>query len=95
MSEATQDGPSMYVKQMAAVLSRWFTSYEEARTSLEKEGGYLLPYQQQFFITEPEGIRELGLDPADPDWELIGWDWIRPGNREAWERLQAKRDQAC
>lgn len=81
----------MYVPRMDAVLNRWFTSYEEARAFLENEGGYLLPYKRQFFITEGEGIRELGLDPNDPDWALIGWDWVQPKDSDAWERLNQKR----
>jgi hypothetical protein len=83
----------MYVPRMDAVLNRWFRSYAEARTSLEAEGGYLLPYKHQFFVTLSEGIRDLGLDPDDPDWERIGWDWVQPKDREAWERLKEKREQ--
>jgi hypothetical protein len=89
-----QDDPSMYVSRMDAVLNRWFTRYEDARSSLELEGGYLMPYQGHFFITMREGVRELGLDPDDPDWAHIGWDWVRPKDREAWERLKEKRRQA-
>jgi hypothetical protein len=94
MTESHKEGPIMYVSRMDAVLNRWFTSYEEARSSLETEGGYLLPYKAQFFVTEGEGIRELGLDPDDPDWARIGWDWVRPKDSEAWERLKEKREQA-
>jgi hypothetical protein len=77
---------------MSAVLSRWFTSYEEARDSRAAEGGYLLPYRHQFFVTTGEAILELGLDPSDADWELIGWDWVHPQNSEAWQRLKRKRE---
>jgi hypothetical protein len=51
-----------------------------------------LPYEDQFFVTVPDAIRELGLDPADPDWERIGFDWVRPRDPEAWGRLSIKRD---
>jgi hypothetical protein len=88
------DGPSMYIARMDAFLNRWFTTYDQARAALESEGGYLLPYKNQFFITEAGAIRELGLDPEDPDWELIGWDWVRPNDRAAWQRLQHKREIA-
>jgi hypothetical protein len=88
------ESPTMYVSGMAAVLSRWFTTYEEARASREAEGGYLLPYKQQYFITASEGILELGLDPNDPDWARIGWDWVWPRDEEAWERLNARRSLA-
>jgi hypothetical protein len=91
MTAMQDEQPTMWVPQMGAVLSRWFTTYEEARTSLDLEGGYLLPYRKQFFVTTGAAIEELGLDPADPDWALIGWDWVRPADPEAWERLMEKR----
>lgn len=83
--------PPMWVAPMGACLNRWFLTYEEARESLEAEGGYLLPYRQQFFVTGPEAVRELGLDPQDPDWERIGRDWVRPADQEAWRRLAGRR----
>ena len=82
-----------YVPRMDTVLSRWFTSYDDARVSREREGGYLLPYRHQFFVTTSEAIRELGLDPDDPDWAQIGWDWVRPEDEEAWKRLYSKRQR--
>jgi len=87
-------GPVMYVPRMDAFLNRWFTSYEAARQSLDSEGGYLLPYKSQFFVTTADAIRELGLDPADPDRERINWDWVRPTDEEAWGRLRHKREVA-
>ncbi len=45
-----------------------------------------------FFVTFGEAIRELGLDPADPDWARIGWDWVCPRDAEAWQRLKIKRE---
>lgn len=93
MTNTKEAGPDMYVPRMDAVLNRWFTKYEDARASLEAEGGYLLPFKSQFFLTQSEGIRELGLDPDDPDWERIGWDWVRPKDVEAWERLRERRAQ--
>ena len=81
----------MWVPRMDAVVSRWFTSYADARASLDAEGGYLFPYRGQFFVTTSEGVRELGLDPADPDWARIGWDWVRPADPAAWERLRHRR----
>lgn len=58
--------------------------------SLDAEGGYLLPQGEHVFITDTEGIREFGLDPHDPDWERIGYDWIRPADADAHSRLLAK-----
>ena len=91
MTQVGDDLPEMWGPKMDAVLSRWFTTYEAARASREAEGGYLLPYRGQFVVTTSEGIRELGLDPADPDWERIGWDWVRPRETGAWKRLRDRR----
>ena len=84
-------GPPMYVEPMGAFLNQWFTSYEEARAVREAEGGYLLPYKHQFFVTVAAAIVELGLDPLDPDWQRTGWDWVRPLDWKAWELLRDKR----
>jgi hypothetical protein len=94
MTKSSEIKPNMYVPQMDAVLNAWFTRYEEARASLEAGGGYLLPYKGQFFVTQSEGIRELGLDPDDSDWARIGWDWIHPKDPEALNRLREKWEQA-
>lgn len=84
---------SMYAPQMDGLLNRWFTSYKEARTSLEEQGGYLFPYRSQYFVTEEEGVRALGFSPEDPNWEKIGWDWVQPQNEEAWQRLKEQRER--
>ena len=94
MTDSVSEDPVMYVGRMDAVLNRWFANYAEASASLETEGGYLLPYKGQFFVTLSEGIRDLGIDPDDPDWARIGWNWVQPKDPEAWQRLKEKREQA-
>ena len=93
-ADATAEATSleMYDPRMDTFLNRWFVSYGDARTSLEKEGGFLLPYKNQFFVCEDGAIKMLGLDPEDPDWELIGRDWVKPRDRKAWLRLAGKRE---
>lgn len=80
---------------MDAIVSRWFTTYDEARASLVAEGGYLLPYRRQFFVTSREGVRELRLDPDDEDWVRIGFDWVRPLAIDAWQRFCERRLMAA
>ncbi|MBA3712838.1 MAG: hypothetical protein H0W76_10375 [Pyrinomonadaceae bacterium] len=87
-------GRLWYSGSMDVFLNRWFSSYEDARKSLESEGGFLLPYKHQFFVCEAEAIRTLGLTLDDPDWERIGRDGARPGDRAAYQRLCEKREQA-
>jgi hypothetical protein len=87
--------PALWVSSMAVVLNQWFSDYDAARTYRVGEGGFLLPYGGQYFVTSAEAIRGLGLEPGDPDWERIGWDWVRPADTAAWERLRAKRALAA
>lgn len=81
----------MYDPGFAALLNVWFADYDEARAALERNPGFLLPYASQFVVCESEAIRLLGLDPDDPDWERIGFDFVAPRDRDAWRRLRARR----
>jgi hypothetical protein len=94
MTASPEVAPDMWVTGMAVFLNHWHSDYAQARAQLDAEGGFLLPYRAQYFIVGGEAIRELGLDPDDPDWSRIGWDWVRPADRSAWERLRAKRAAA-
>ena len=80
-----------YQTSLDVFLNRWFSNHGEARTALESEGGFLLPYQHHFFVCKADVIQALGLDPNDPDWEKIGFDCARPKDQAAFERLLAKR----
>lgn len=86
-------GSEMYADAMSVFLNHWFTAYEDARTHREAEGGYLFPFRNQFFVTAATAVAELGLDPHDPNWERIGWDWVRPRDQAAWTALRDERRQ--
>ncbi len=75
-------------------LNKWFANYDEAKNNRESMGGYLLPYKNQFYICDADYITYIGLDPYDPDWKLIGWDWIKPKDRTAWLRLNRRLNLA-
>lgn len=94
MTASSEAAPDMWVTGMAVFLNHWYSDYAQARAHRDAEGGYLLSYRSQYFIVGGEAIRELGLDPDDPDWSRIGWDWVRPADQSAWERLRAKREAA-
>ncbi len=83
------DSSKFFSKPRGAFLNRWFVDYAQAKESLEKEGGYLLPYRDQYFICESGFIEALGLDPNDPDWERIGRNGIEPADQAAWARISA------
>jgi hypothetical protein len=91
---AGPDVALFHTPRHSTLLNRWFTNHAEARASLAAREGYLLPFGRQCFVTEAEGIRELGLDPADPDWDAVGFDLVQPRDRAAFARLVAKRRAA-
>jgi hypothetical protein len=68
----------------------WFDQYAEAKLQVQFMGGFILPYKNQFFVCKSDYIKQLGMDPTDPDWKLIGNDWVRPNDLEAWKRLYKK-----
>jgi len=71
----------------AAHLNRWYKTYEEAAADRTESGGYLLAYKRQYLVVDHYFIQSLGLDPADPDWEALGFDWVRPKSLAARSRL--------
>lgn len=71
-------------------LNLWFANYKEAKAVLEASGGFLLPYKNQFYIANADYIKQIGLDPKDPDWQCMGFDWVHPKNKKAWQRLYKK-----
>jgi hypothetical protein len=75
MTSNPDTAPDMWVSSMAVFLNHWYSDYAEARAHREAEGGYLLLHRSQYFVTVAEAVRDLGLDPQDPDWARIGWDW--------------------
>lgn len=71
-------------------LHHWFAHYAEARVYHQQEGGFLLPYRNHIFIAQSAYIMHLGLDPDDPAWQAMGYDWVRPASQAAWQQLQAR-----
>lgn len=71
-------------------LNHWFANYVDAKSFQQLNGGFILPFKNQFFICDADYINHLGLNAEDPDWELIEYDWINPINKNAWNRLYKK-----
>lgn len=67
--------------------NQWFSNYKEAKAILKASGGYLLPYQHQFFICERGYIEYLGLNPDDANWRKIACNWVEPEDIVAWHEL--------
>jgi hypothetical protein len=80
----------LYPARCAGYMLEWHADYDVASLELGGNGGYLFPYKNQFFICQAEYIERLGLDPDDPDWERIAYNWVHPADQAAWQRLDDK-----
>ena len=89
-ADSSDFGTLLYPKGAEVHWNIWSASYDEAQALREQHGGYLLAYRRHFFITDRYFIDTLGLDPDDPDWALIGRDWVRPRRTDARGRLYGK-----
>lgn len=83
-------GTLLYPRCGAGFLNLWYKTYEEAASVREANHGYLLAYRRQYLVVDGFYLEALGLDPADPDWDAIGFDWVRPRDVGARSRLYAK-----
>ncbi len=90
MEKNRNEWTDLYPKRCSTFLNDWLADYETAKDHQLQSGGYLLVYKKYFFIVSKEYIETLGLDPDDPDWQLIDYDWARPADAEALERLLTK-----
>jgi hypothetical protein len=84
------DTELFFARDRGGFLNHWFSTYEQAAASLQVAGGYLFPFRTQFFVCEAGFLKTLGVDTADPDWQRMGRDWVRPREPAARARLEAK-----
>lgn len=88
--EAEGDFGTMLYPARCGALNHWYAQYEEACDLRREINGYLLAYKRHFFIADGYFVDNLGLDPADPDWDSIGRDWVKPRDPVARRRLYGK-----
>lgn len=86
---AEEFGTLLYPNR-AGCLNLWYAAYDDAVPVRAARQGYLLAYKRQYLVVDRYFIESLGLDPDDPDWREIGFDWVRPLNIAARTRLYAK-----
>ena len=89
------DTARLFPEKSDIFLNIWFRTYEDARAAREGQPDLLLfPHGQQFVLCEPALLGWLGADPQDPDWDMIGRDWVRPLDEAARSRLAARLHKA-
>lgn len=83
------DTTRLFPPKTSFYLNGWYATYEEARAALARNR-FLFPYRHQFVVVEAGLLKSLGIDTADPDWDLIERDWAQPLDRQAHYRLNQK-----
>lgn len=85
------DTTRLFPPSTSFYLNAWFATYEEARDALgARKDRFLFPYRRQFVVCEGGLLASLGIDVKDPDWDLIGRDWVKPRDAAAHYRLNQK-----
>lgn len=74
---------------LADSINHWFAGYDEAKAHQAANGGVLLPYRTQCFVTSDAILARLGFEAGHPDWQAIGHDFVRPASPEAHARICA------
>jgi len=87
-------GTLLYPRYGAGMINLWYKTYDEAAAVREAKNGYLLAYKRQYLVVDGYYLETLGLDPADPDWDAMGFDWVRPRDVAARTRLYGKLVEA-
>lgn len=86
---AVEFGTLLYPKY-GPTLNAWYADYEKARQHREARGWYLLAYRNDILVVDRTYVASLRLDPDDPDWPEMGYDWVRPLSVPARCRLYSR-----
>ncbi len=87
-------GSFWHAPRCSALLNQWFADGAQARQARADSRGFLLPYRRHFMVVQGDFIRELGLDPQDPDWAAAGRDLVSAYGSTPWAALSARRLKA-
>ena len=81
------DPVRFFDRQLSPHWNHWFAQYEETVAHLRLMGGFLFPFRSQFVVIDAHVLRSLDLDPDNPDWCKIGFNWAQPADIAAYARL--------
>ncbi len=89
-SNISDYGDTLYPKRCGAHSNTWHANYKDANRAHAGSRGYLLPYRKHFFVADECFITTLGLDPKDPDWDVMDRDWLKMPQSAERKRLYGK-----
>jgi len=80
----------LYRSAKVGLIYAWFSDYEKATAYHQQHGGYLIKFWKDFVVCGDEYIASLSLAEYTEYWTKIGYDWVKPGNLQAWYFLNEK-----
>jgi len=80
----------LYRSNGVGLIHKWFKSDTEASKYHIKYGGYLLQFWADYVICGVEYIQLLGLHHYAEEWKAIGYNWIKPADQAAYQKLYQK-----
>src|SRR5690606_14245652 len=80
----------LYRSNGISLIHKWCKSYDEAHKYHTENGGYLLHFWADYVICGIEYVKLLELDQYYREWELIGYNWVEPTDKLAYQRLLQK-----
>lgn len=80
----------LYRSNGIGLIHKWFKSYPEASKYQIKHGGYLLQFWADYVICGMEYIQLLELHRYAEEWKAIGYNWIEPSDKHAFQKLYQK-----
>lgn len=86
-------GKFWYSTRCVTLLNIWCTSIAEAKSLQQRQGGVILPYQNQFILANDEYLSTIGLTLDDPLWNGLAHNWCE-GPDELRQEMALKRIQA-
>lgn len=89
-------GTFWWAPACAAYLSEWHADLQAARQGLSAGSGerFLVPYRRQFAVVPQGYLRDIGLDPAAPEWTALGRDLVAGYGGAPWRQLCMQRLRA-
>ncbi|MDB5136356.1 MAG: hypothetical protein JWP37_2959 [Mucilaginibacter sp.] len=77
----------LYRSSKVGLIYAWFSDYEKATAYHQQHDGYLIRFWKDFAVCGDEYITFLSLAKYPEYWRKIGYDWVKPGDLQAWHFL--------
>lgn len=83
LRQAVIQNDCLYRPCCVAYVHAWFSGYEQAAAYQAQHGGYLLRFWKDHIVCGKEYITCIGMDPFEEQWQLTGYDWVKPKDKTA------------